>query len=154
MNRVIKFRGQDYQGKWHYGSLITLTDDSGELNYFILEGNYELQTMEPFEDFILVKPETVGQFTGLYDNNGKEIYEGDIVTSDTYPFVDGEGNRNYHGVIIWLEGGFVVETVRSAETTVRGLSEGNVERLTDFLSRLPEVIGNIHDNPELLEVTE
>lgn len=122
--RTIKFRGQDYQGKWHYGSLITLTDDSGELNYFILEGNYELQTMEPFEDFILVKPETVGQFTGLYDKNGKEIYEGDIVE--------------------------VLDT-RMAVTYVNSSFRLRECTLACYDTKSIEVIGNVFDNPEMIK---
>ena len=137
MNREIKFRGKDLtNGMWYYGYYIKTKEESKIITD---------------DGFVFIKPETIGQFTGLKDTNDKEIYEGDIVTSDTYPFVDGEGNRNYHGVVTWLEDGFVVETVRSVETTVRGISERNTERITDFLSRLPEVIGNIHDNKELLK---
>lgn len=135
MNRVIKFRGQDYQGKWHYGSLITLTDDSGELNYFILEGNYELQTMEPFEDFILVKPETVGQFTGLYDKDGKEIYEGDILRMD-YP--------EWDYVVFWEDSRLKWAYRKIGETQSYSLCMSPLE-LSHY-----EVIGDIHENPELI----
>ena len=146
MNREIKFRGKDYQGNWHYGSLVIYNNGT----FAIAENADDGYHNDDF-DLIKVKIETVRQSTGLLDKDGKEIYEGDIVTSDTYPFVDGEGNQNYHGVVIWLEDGFVVETVRSAETTVRGISEGNTERIIDFLSNSTEVIGNIYDNPELLK---
>jgi len=103
--REIKFRGQDYQGKWHYGSLVILTDDYGELNYFILEGNPELEIIEP-DDFTLVRPETVGQFIGATDKNNREIYKGDVVQMndgryftvifDSYAFLLDGGGVSYY----------------------------------------------------------
>ena len=97
-----------------------------------------------------VDPETVGQYTGLQDRNGKEIYEGDILTSESYPFQD-EGKYNYHGIIEWIdeEASFYM-TKRLANKEKRGMSDGisqPIESIEEF-----EVIGNINENPELLEV--
>lgn len=97
----------------------------------------------------MVDPETVGQYTGLTDRNGKEIYEGDILTSEHYPFQD-EGKYNYHGVIEWIdeEASFYM-TKRLANKEKRGISDGisqPIESIEEF-----EVIGNCWDNPDLLE---
>ena len=69
-------------------------------------------------------PKTVAQFTGLLDKNGTEIYEGDIVDDNVIEFICGE---------------FV------------GINEEyGIGRIMNALSEDGEVIGNIHDNPELL----
>ena len=72
------------------------------------------------------------QFTGLKDANGKEIYEGDILE-----------NRKYHSIVKFANGKFladVVETINKFDL----VGETNVS----------EVIGNVHENPELLEDNE
>ena len=79
-----------------------------------------------------VRPSTVGQYTGLNDKNGEQIFEGDILT------VDGE------------DGFFVLEF---QEDTARFVMSGDsiVVDFDNFWSYEVEVMGNIHDNPELLE---
>jgi uncharacterized phage protein (TIGR01671 family) len=96
-----------------------------------------------------VDPETVGQFTGLYDKNGKEVYEGDIFTSGEYPFTD-DANKNYVGVVEYEEESLCwhYDFVKISNR-VRGGAVG--DRLCDVESDI-EVIGNIHQNPELLEI--
>ena len=103
-----------------------------------------------------VQPETVGQFTGLTDKNGKKIFEGDIVH---YVYEPGEGywNSNQNGVIKWREPGWYMEGIKGTNkyalmsgylTTIPYSSIGNEQKNIQVF----EVIGNIHDNPELLEV--
>lgn len=120
--REIKFRGKSPSGKWVYGYAAKFAHDSVPV---ILEDTED--GIEPRK----IIPETAGQFTGLHDKNGKEIYEGDIVRYD----MGGECEVSY-----CISGGFAGFDLSPAFH--------NGHQLTDVV-----VIGNIHDNPELL-ITE
>lgn len=85
------------------------------------------------------------QFTGLKDKNGKEIYEGDLLTSEfTHLFRD-EDIKKKPCEVTWKEeyGGFYL--------TLEKRSTGLSEYLEGWKSGVFEVIGNIHENPELVE---
>lgn len=83
-----------------------------------------------------ITPETVGRFTGLTDKNGTKIFEDDIVKMNS--------GKRYIGIVEHWEDSFRVAS--------------HTDRYFDFVSAvaagLGEVIGNVHDNPELLEVNE
>lgn len=144
--REIKFRGRKSNGEWIYGDLVT-TETT--------DGHPSKKDISPFdtvlEDTEEVEENTIGQFTGLHDKNGKEIYEGDILRGFEYPFYDAEADAyNYYAVVDWDadEAQFYAYKDLARGAQVRGISCGVCVDMEDL--REMEVLGNIHDNPELL----
>ena len=117
--REIKFRGLRADGIWEYGDLYTVPEKGWTLIRNRVDG-----------ERFFVSPETVGQYTGLLDADGREIYEGDIVKFIKPAYTD------VPVVITWEDGAFMVD---------HDLYLGGRD-----LSRVT-VIGNIYDNLELLE---
>ena len=134
MNREIKFRGKDREN-WYYGDLvqeIRHNDNKlfdGTMTYI---RNCEYKNGDYIGDSFPVSSETIGQYTGLHDKNGKEIYEGDIVK---IKYRDED-----IGKVIYEHNGF------SIDVTNMNKNYGRVSFVNNFM----EVIGNIYDNPELL----
>ena len=132
--REIKFRGKQLgSGEWVYGHFIKTKNHKD--NCYISQGD-PYNDMGMMQGFVNVDPETVGQSTGLKDNNGKEIYEGDILGWMWGGVGQGDGTPA-KSEVYFDRYKFAVRTGR-----------------TSFgwkLSQAAEVIGNIHENPELLE---
>lgn len=150
--RTIKFRGETLNKKWVYGNLLYYTNrfESNEKNNgYIIVTDYKSKSDNSFK---IVIPETVGLFTGLHDKNGKEIYDGDILRGDEYPY-NCDGVDNYFVEIVWADNvcGFYRITHKKPNSTVSGISHGNWSELDEEDIKSFEVIGNIHDNPELLK---
>lgn len=133
MKREILYRGARMEdGKFVYGSLVFVKENDkseNELPHIVI--SYGPDTFDWFE----VDPETVGQFTGRYDKNDKEIFERDIVV-----------NKNIHGKK------WIVEYRTDSEYVGFVLKEIGTNGISLFTSWNDiEVIGNIHDNKELLK---
>lgn len=123
--REIKFRGKRLDnGEWLYGSLVILNG-----RYFIFDYANE------------VDPTTVGEFTGLKDKNGKEIYEGDVIRSPL-----SEDKTRPHRIFYHTgNAAFMGALVDRKELCYLRLDQ-------DWIYKFgKEVIGNIHDNPEFLK---
>lgn len=133
--RTIKFRAKRSDtGEWVYGDLIHRNDGDVAI-YTNLDTWAENQDdVDAYGDSFRVDNSTVGQFIGILDKNGKEIYEGDIVEYTTCYF----GNEKRHRKVVeW-------ESFDSDDF-------GEPHNIGYFnLSEYMEVIGNIYDNPELL----
>ena len=144
--RDIKFRGRKPNGEWIYGDLATVETTDGQPSKFnIRPYDVDLECPEDVEE------NTIGQFTGLHDKNGKDIYEGDILRGDDYPFYDAEKDSyNYYAIVEWDEEAaqFYAYIHLAKDAEVRGISQGIGEDMENL--REMEVIGNIHDNPKLL----
>lgn len=126
MNRKIKFRGKTESNQFIFGDLIQYENgDTAIWEKEITGYGYEATQIS---NRTKVDNGTIGQFTGLHDKNGKEIYEGDIIS-----------NESYKGVVVYKNGSFVLDLGKSCGCVY-------LFCLDSLL-----VIGNIFDNKELLE---
>lgn len=144
--RQIKFRGKQLNGEWAYGDLLRIgggciiyigSKTETQTPYIHKDSNVAVELFD--NDIAIVIPDTLGQFTGLTDCHGKEIYEGDIlVYGGLYKHVV-EFKHGMFGYTL-LDGWFI---------GYGGNSNFSFNPLDK--SKEHEVIGNIHDNSELLK---
>ena len=128
MNRKIIFRAKRSENNdWVYGDLLhpSCVSAGYEIHPYIRDRHACAHEVDK---------DTIGQFTGLYDKNGREIYEGDIVL-----------HKTYHGekpcVVRFECGAFIV-----------GYHKGSsIKRTPMLINKSCVLIGNIHDNPELIK---
>lgn len=118
--RTIKFRGKRTdKDEWIYG--------------YLADGNcicdWDNKERRSFE----VKAKTIGQYTGLVDKNGKEIYEGDIVHL---------GDPRITYVLLWIDCGLKAKQI-GAYGSFCGVT---------YWAETMTIVGNIHDNPELMKI--
>ena len=136
--RQIKFRAQEIaSNKWLYGDLRHHKDDVCIFEQGGMNGEQ-------------VKRDTTGQFTGLTDKFDREVYEGDIIMLDGSPEM---GVR----VVVFYEESFNIATRKEYDCLLQGAHPylndyAHMDCLNTWSnSGLVRVVGNIYDNPELLE---
>lgn len=141
MKREIKFRGKviDHgglfrdkkDGEWVYSEESFVHTDAGVF-------------IGPYNEEVKVDPETIGQFTGLKDKNGRDIYEGDIIEC-----VDSHGEPVRHFVEFCGRRGYYAQYF-AGHSPLPAYEAGPIYQ--DYIDEFGKyVIGNIHDNPELLK---
>lgn len=139
---------------WIEGSLII----GNNYNFIITDEDYQdvvaTQSALVCESHLIEKDnKTLGQYIWRKDKNGKKIFEGDILKSSLYPVQNDKGELNYCFEIVWLENycsfGFVVH--KNPKSSVNDISDGTIGLFDCFESENWEVIGNLYDNPELIE---
>lgn len=128
--RTIKFRAQKKtNGEWVYGSLVYSNEIDAAI--YFQKGNGSVKTME----WAYVCPETIGQFTSLRDKNGRDIYEGDILSMDFEDEATYLEVRFVRGVFAFLWNGDLDDEFPTSSPT----------------HEWAVVVGNIHDNPSLIK---
>lgn len=155
--REIKFRGKRIDnGEWVYGYYINqyvgeCNEATGAwedvLRSFILKESHEDYS---FENTHRVDPQTVGQYANIQDDDGNDLYEGNIVDGQA---IACNGGFKYRGKVIFYK-----------QNNVHGWhvedEDGGAWELKQLATRISldhitgRIVGNIHDNPELLEVSK
>ena len=124
--REILFRGKTFDGRWVMGDLSQHKNGKKFIKCGSAVQSYE------------VIPETVGQYTGLTDKNGKKIFEGDILKYKNFI------SKYNIGFVMYGNGCFSVKDIHSDNRPA-------IDIVLHESKKDIEVIGNIHDNPELLK---
>lgn len=130
MNREIKFRGKSiYDEEWLYGSLVKIEKD----RYAVIPPLNDIEIGKSIGMYEVCL-DTVGQFTGLFDKNGKEIYEGDIIKGFDIT------------IEVWYS-----EDKACFMAEMKEPQNDMVDILGGYDTARMEIIGNIYDNPELIK---
>lgn len=143
--RKIKFKGKSLMdGQWYSGDLAHSLDGKLNILGFVVE-----EGKMGFTGAHKIDPSSVCQFTGFLDKNGKEIYEGDVLRSDKYPYSCLKDNErdNYYAVVYYCEEGacFGTVTAKNPSSDVRGISDGILDDVEREKMKNFEVVGNIHE---------
>lgn len=143
--REIKFRGKRTKnGEWVYGDLLQENSGRKVIMTNLSTWGDNPDDVEPYGDDITVDPNTVGQYTGIKDKNGKEIYEGDIM------FLSDRGSHKEEVIVEHGLYGWTFYNPKTATFYSDGSHTYYAVENYRFMFGTGVCIGNIHDNPELL----
>ena len=139
-------------GEWATGQYVKGLDMYGKEVHLIFEPTTIFYSSGETDGWSEIDPSTICQCTGLKDKNGKLIWENDILDGFTYPYMSDDAH-NYYAEVCWCNNvpSFGIYTQKYPESKVSGISAGMTELMEDWNQNDWEVIGNIFDNPELLE---
>ena len=143
--REILFRGKREDKNWTYGYYVFQKKRNGCFGQTITANDFDRHyIVTPRSESFCVLPETVEQYTGLTDNNGTKIFEGDILERKHKELL----NHSQKMIVKFIP-------VNACFSAV-DIDGGNVTFINDYINNKYslEVIGNIHDNPELLNLSE
>lgn len=146
--RTIKFKAKNRICEWVKGDLLQY------LNGTVYIGDNKGPWTDDgfhnsdYTNVEIVDPDTICQFTGFLDKNGKEIYDGDVLRSDNFPYRSGDKKHDkYYAVVYYCEKAacFGIVMVKNTSSSSLGVFDGDLdgidrEKMQDF-----EVIGNVHD---------
>jgi uncharacterized phage protein (TIGR01671 family) len=133
---IQKYRAWDTKNNEMFKDTFAITE-GGE----VVVVEQEFVTWAP--DYVFVDHLVIMQSTGLHDKNGKEIFDGDIVTDG-----DVTSDIKYHQTL----GFYMIGKYGFSVPFGQGVDVEYFEEFADHVSKTFEVVGNIYENPELLEV--
>lgn len=133
--REILFRGKRKDGVWLYGHYTDDTAYDADFPCIV-----PLRSEPDCGDYSVDK-RTVGQYIGLTDRNGKKVFEGDILKS----YWDEDNPEDFcYEVVLWYENGWCIKQGTATPDRLDGVYKNDCLVYS-------EVVGNVYDNPELLE---
>ena len=144
------FRGKTKEGKWVYGGYYETEccDGDGLCSFIKING---------VSNGVKITHETVGQFTGLTDKNGVKIFEGDVLEKETYMVnaftgkkVDNSEHKAIYAVLSDVYGNYLINIKDIGTDTEKSFMRKRANYI-QMITDESHIIGNIHDNPELLE---
>ena len=153
MNREIKFRGKNKDIGWVEGQVAyDLNEDTYIIREVEQDSSYGLEETMLFAImWYRVDKETIGQYTGLKDKNGKEIYEGDVIEFSYDVFTGNFDTKVGRGTIEFIDGAFYIKPFEIEGKKIKDIDSEEWFLIYTVNTDTLKVIGNVHENLESLE---